>query len=323
MNMPSHTPPRGINRRHALQLLGAGGLALHSSLSAGTATPTPPWKSAVGLNGFQSGTSKYHKTYPIWEVLDFAESTGFDGIELVANWPQGGYPDSDETDRIQALRGLYDRYHLQIFSIQLGADGAFQPDPTTRRDWIQSTRNRLTLARQLGCACVGFWPYGSLGNQSVDQALRLLADSFRTIADLAAHYGIVTAFEIEPPFAFHTEDHLREILARTNHPNLKVIYDPSHFDLMNGSTGKPHEMLERVGVSHIGYVHLTDTDGTLRDGGTSKHLPCGDGHVDIPASLASLHQGGFRGWIMIDSWEVPNPYRACRQGLNAIQSFTP
>jgi len=29
------------------------------------------WKTAVGLNGFQSGTRKYHKNYPIWEVLDW------------------------------------------------------------------------------------------------------------------------------------------------------------------------------------------------------------------------------------------------------------
>jgi sugar phosphate isomerase/epimerase len=69
----------------------------------------------------------------------------------------------------------------------------------------------------------------------------------------------LAAFEIEPPFVFNTEDHLRRILAGTDHPALKTIYDPSHFGLMNGSTGRPHEMLRRIGVGNIGYVHLTDT----------------------------------------------------------------
>ena len=77
-------------------------------------------------------------------------------------------------------------------------------------------------------------------------------------------------------------------------------------------------------MDRIGYVHFTDTDGTLRDGATSKHLPAGDGHVDIPASLRTLKDGGFRGWLMVDAWEVPDPYDACarpcgrsgRQGID-------
>jgi sugar phosphate isomerase/epimerase len=90
---------------------------------------------------------------------------------------------------------------------------------------------------------------------------------------------------------------------------------------MNGSTGQPHEMLKRIGVENIGYVHFTDTDGTRRDGGTSKHLPCGDGHIDVKASLTTLWRGGFRGWINIDAWEIPDPYDACLKGKRAIDSF--
>ena len=89
---------------------------------------------------------------------------------------------------------------------------------------------------------------------------------------------------------------------------------------MNGSTGKPHELLLRLGVKNIGYVQLTDTDGTLRDDGTSKHLACGDGHANIPTSLNSLREGGFRGWIMIDTWEIPDPYDACTKGKQAIDA---
>ncbi|MCS1411800.1 MAG: hypothetical protein M2R45_05002 [Verrucomicrobia subdivision 3 bacterium] len=54
-----------------------------------------------------------------------------------------------------------------------------------------------------------------------------------------------------------------------------MLCDPSHFDLMNGSCGVPHEMSEWIGVDQIGYVHLTDYDGTLRDGETSKRLAFG------------------------------------------------
>ena len=69
----------------------------------------------------------------------------------------------------------------------------------------------------------------------------------------------------------------------------------------------------------IGYVQFCDTDGTLRDGGTSKHLACGDGHVDCSRSLKLLREGCFRGWIMVDEWEVPDPYDArikCKRAID-------
>lgn len=312
-------------RRNALKHLAAA-MALPALVEA--AQPAKPakdakWKTAVGLNGFQSGSRKYKKNYPIWEVLDFAARHRFDGIELVADWPAGGYPGSQEKERIQALRRLYDGFGLRIFSIQLSAGGAFSPNADERAKWLEEFRDRVLLARQLGCACVGLWPGGGLRGQTIDEAIERLAGSFREAGKMAADQGLIAAFEIEPPFVFNTEDHYLRILKQADHPALKGIYDPSHFDLMTGGTGKPEEMLKHVGVENIGYLHLCDTDGTLRDGGTSKHLACGDGHVDIPLSLRILREGGFRGWIMIDSWEVPDAYDACAKGKQAIDRAWP
>lgn len=280
---------------------------------------SPQWKTAIGLNGFASGERKYQRQYPLWEILEFAHQTGFDGVELVEGWPSGGYPRLQKKDRARALKGLYDRYGLQVFSLQVGAGGAFDPDAQKRRQWLQSFKEKARLASYLGCDCLGMWPGGGLRGQGIEQAIRHLSASFSEAARVGEQYGLVVAFEIEPPFVFNTESHLSQILEQTEGSPLKTIYDPSHFDLMSGSRGRPHEMLDRIGVETIGYVHLTDCDGTLRDGGTSKHLGCGDGHVDIPASLNALGRGGFEGWIMIDQWEVPDPYDASEKGLRAIQ----
>lgn len=314
-------PPR-LTRRQALGSLGALGLlAASAGVNPGAslhAAPNARWKTAVGLNGFESSARKYKKNYPLWEILDFAAREGFDGIELVSNWPTGGYPKSTEPDRIRALRRLYDGFGLQIFSIQLGVADAFAPDAATRKAWMQQFQDHAAFVRRVGGSCLGMWPGGGLRGQTIDQAIDRLAESFREAASIAADFGLLAAFEIEPPFVFNTEEHLRRILAQANHPSLKAIYDPSHFDLMNGSTGRPHEMLQRIGVKNIGYVHLTDTDGTLRDGGTSKHLAVGDGHAHITESLRVLRQGGFRGWIMVDAWEIPDPYDACAKAKRAM-----
>jgi sugar phosphate isomerase/epimerase len=317
MNPHSSAP---TNRRQWLARLGSASALAALSAHAAASVPNLRWRTAVGLNGFESASRKYGKTFPLWEILEFASREGFDGVELVQNWPMGNYPRADEAGRIAALRRLYSGYGLQVFSIQTGADGAFDPDEARRRQWVEDFRDRAAFARRLGCSCIGLWPGGGLRGQTLEQAIDRIGRSFRQAGEIAADFGLVAAFEIEPPFVFNREEHLRAIHAAADHPALKVIYDPSHFDLMNGSTGRPHEMLQRLGVKNIGYVQLTDTDGTLRDGGTSKHLPCGDGHAHIPDSLRILREAGFRGWIMIDEWEIPDPYDACTKGKRMLDA---
>jgi sugar phosphate isomerase/epimerase len=300
-----------LDRRTALKLLTTSVAASALSLGAAAQPESRKWRTAVGLNGFQSGARKYRKNYPIWEVLDFASREGFEGVELVGDWPSGGYPSVNEPDRVRALRRLYDSFGLRVFSIQLGAGGAFDPDEAGRNAWLKEFRDRAGFAGKMGCDCVGLWPGGGLRGQTIDQAIDRLAGTFREVGKIAADLGLLACFEIEPVFVFNTEDHYQRILHGADHPALKGIYDPSHFDQMNGATGRPEEMLQRIGVRNIGYVHFCDTDSTLRDGGTSKHLGCGDGRVDCGKSLRILKDGGFSGWLMVDAWEVPDPHDAC------------
>lgn len=310
-----------MQRRDALKILGAALLVSVESSASAYESKQRRWRTSFGLNGFASSSRKYGKTFPIWEVLDFAARTKFDGIELHGTWPMGRYPMSDESGRINALKRFYDAYDLQVFSIQTGAGGAFSPAVSDRKRWLEEFLDNARFAKSLGCDCIGMWPGGGLRGQTLAEAIEHLGHSFREAAKIAHDLGLTPAFEIEPVFIFNTEEHLLRILEKANHPALKTIYDPSHFDLMNSSAGRPHEMLRRIGVENIGYVHFTDTDGTRRDEGTSKHLPCGDGHIDVDASLRTLWEGGFQGWMNIDAWQVPDPYDACLKGKQAIESF--
>lgn len=281
---------------------------------------TRGWRIGAGLNGFMSSSHDYKKTYPIWEVLDFCTKQGFDGIELVPGWPMGGYPKADEKERIGALKGLYDRYGLKIYTIQPAAPGRpFAESSQERATWLKAFTEQIQLCKALGGDFIGHWPGGGLGDQTIDQALGRCVDSYRQAAKRCADVGMWLSFEIEPPFIFNTLDHLQRILEGVDHPACKTNYDPSHFDVMSGGRGKPEDMLRALGVRHIGHVHLTDTDGTIF-GGTSKHLPCGDGHCDIAASLRTLWDGGYRGWIMIDGWKVQDVYDACSKGKRAIEA---
>ncbi len=276
----------------------------------------PGWKTAIGLNGFDSSHHKYGTLYTIDEIIKFAKDAGFDGLELIQGWPFGNYPSSKDKEAVDKLIAYYHSSGLQPFSIQIMADGAFDPEDGARKEWLKLFEDRVQLAKKLGAAHVGLWPVGGLRGQSLDKALEYLGNSFREALNIATSHDIVPGFEIEPPFVFNTVEHMQQIIDRSG---MKFIYDPSHCDLMHGSVGRPHEVLEKLGVQRVAYVHLTDTDGTLRDGGTSKHLAAGDGHAQLEVSLRMLKEGGFQGWIMCDAWEIPDPYDACRKAKSMIE----
>ncbi|HEO71430.1 MAG TPA: sugar phosphate isomerase/epimerase, partial [Candidatus Hydrogenedentes bacterium] len=233
----------GTTRREFLGDMAAlgGAVALRS---AAESTDAKCWKAGLGLNGFMSSGQDYKKTYPIWEVLDFASREGFDGIELVQGWPMGPYPSADDPARVAALKRLYDAYGLQIYTIQNGGAGVYAANAEDRKRWLDAFRGTVRLCEQLGCDFVGHWPGGPLmGNADVGEAIKSLAAGYREAAQMCADAGMFLSFEIEPPFIFNTPEHLERILAETDHPACKTNYDPSHFDLMWGSKGKPEEML--------------------------------------------------------------------------------
>jgi sugar phosphate isomerase/epimerase len=278
------------------------------------------WRLAFGLNGFESSEQSFKNNFPIWEVFEFAEREGFEGIEMVPNWPrQGMYLDPADDGRIAKLRRFFAKYNLKIFSIQTFGAEAFQRDRSVREGWVKRFAGLARFAHKAGCECVGYWPGGELGGQTVDQGIDSLVWSLREMGKILNDEELMLGIEIEPPFAFNKIEHMIRILDGADHPRVKAIYDPSHFDVMNGSRGKPHELVERIGVDRIGYIQFTDTDGTLFHG-TSKHLPCGDGHIDVQKSLETLWRGGFEGWFMFDAWDTQNPYDACHKGRLAVEA---
>jgi sugar phosphate isomerase/epimerase len=333
-SLPDRHQPAASNRRRFVKDFAATAAAMAAAITTADATAQEPtkrpargcsgnqrrWRLAFGLNGFESSERSYHNNFPIWEVLEFAEREGFEGIELVPNWPgRDMYVDPDDDARIASLHGLFAKYNLKIFSIQTFAPEAFQPNRSVREGWVKRFARLARFARKVDCECIGYWPGGDPGGQTVDQAIDSLVWSLREMGKVMSDEDLMLAIEIEPPFVFNKIEHMIRLLDGADHPRVKAIYDPSHFDVMNGSRGRPHELVERIGVDRIGYIQFTDTDGTLLHG-TSKHLPCGDGHIDVQKSLETLWRGGFEGWFMFDAWDTQNPYDACHKGQLAVQA---
>lgn len=286
---------------------------------------TSPWKFAIGLNGFGSSETHHGKRYVYDEILSFARDEGFEGIELWRNW-RNGYPDPADDASIRASRQKIESFGLRVFSIQAGVSGVnpVSTDADERAEYTAKLKRQVDLAVKFGCDAMGLWSAGSPQDEvTEDQLIDRFAKVVRPVARYAIERGILLAIEGEPPLIINSPERYHKLFAAVGMEEFKAIFDPSHFDVLGGAQGRPEDLLLELGVDRIGYVQFCDGDSTLRPfpngrGGTSKHLPCGQGVYDTPKLCSILREGGFRGWFQMDSWGTEDAYvtsKTCKDSV--------
>ncbi len=309
-------------------------LAQLAALGCSTAPPhrepekRSPWKLAIGLNGFGSSETHHGKKYDYDEILAFARDEGFEGIELWRGW-RGGYPDPQDDAAILAQRRKIESYGLQIFSIQAGVSGVnpIASDEAERAEYAAKLKTYVDLAHKFGCDAMGLWAGGRPDDGAGEDAIiERLAGVVEPAARYAVERGMFLAIEGEPPLIVNSAERYRKLFAAVGMDEFKVIFDPSHFDILGGAQGRPEDLLLDLGIDRVGYVQFCDGDSTLRpfpDGraGTSRHLPCGQGVYDIAKLCKILYDGGFEGWFQMDSWATEDAYLTSKTCKDAVVEF--
>ena len=90
-------------RSFVAQAVGMNLLMSHGWKTMAAAWDKLEWKAALGMNGFASAIQKYGTAFEIEDILEFAGSVNFGGVELVENWPHPQYPSSSDRDAIKKL----------------------------------------------------------------------------------------------------------------------------------------------------------------------------------------------------------------------------
>jgi sugar phosphate isomerase/epimerase len=113
-----------------------------------------------------------------------------------------------------------------------------------------------------------------------------IRDAFMSLADMAAENDIVVSIEAHAGTDFETPEKAVWMMEQTQHPNLKLDLDISHF-VVEGS-----EMVHSVELCapHSSMVHIKD--GEKVNGQVEFCLP-GDGGIDIPGFLGALRANGL------------------------------
>jgi sugar phosphate isomerase/epimerase len=125
-----------------------------------------------------------------------------------------------------------------------------------------------------------------------------LASTWRVAAEECMREDILLVWEYEPGFWLNKPGEVKRMLEEIDHSNFKVLFDTSH-SYMGAVVGARHtgereilpggvtEYAQLLG-SHIGHLHLIDSDGCLHDHTTSTHYPFGERSINFVEVLNAL-----------------------------------
>ena len=124
------------------------------------------------------------------------------------------------------------------------------------------------------------------GAPAWDTGKEQIRDSFLRLADVAAEYDAIIAIEAHAGTDFETPEKAAWIIEQTQHPNLKLDLDISHF-YVEGA-----EVVHSVDLCapHSVMVHIKDG---YKDEEGIHYCLTGAGTIDIPLFLTALRNNGI------------------------------
>lgn len=223
---------------------------------------------------------------PFLERLDAAKAAGFAAVECVAPYVE---PAPVIADRLNSL-GL----RMALFNMPAGDWGAGErgiaADPSRKADFKDSIDTALTYARATNCRTLHLmagkipadadrtaWTETLIGN------VRLAADAAATEEITIVLEPINTRIDI-PGYFYDTTAKVLSVMDAADRPNVKLLYDIYHMQIMEGDLARTVERL----MPRIGHVQLADNPG--------RNEP-GTGEINYPWLLSRLDALGYSGWV--------------------------
>lgn len=266
--------------------------------------------------------------WSLQEVCRFAAETGYDGVELNGFRPHAPFEDFDTGGKRRALRA-------ELAALGLGAS-AYAPDlrtvPPTEvpaSDYLRAIDRCVAFCADVDVRLLRVdtgAPPASLPPAEHEARVARLVRTWRVAADRATRDGVTLVWEFEPGFWLDHPADVARMLELVDHPAFRVLFDTSHAYVGALVAARQPGAPERIDdglpayarelAPSIGHLHLADSDGTLHEEGTSRHLALGAGVVDFPATLAALGATAHAlPWWCVDLCFCPTVTRDAKSAL--------
>jgi len=223
---------------------------------------------------------------PFLDRFDAAAAAGFRAVECVAPYVA---PPQAVRERLEAL-GL----EMALFNLPAGdwaaGDRGMAADPARREAFGES----IDLAREYAQATGAKTLHLMAGKiaPGADRAAwtNTLVNNVRMAADVLAADGVTVVLEPintrvdMPGYFYDTTAAVLAVMDAAARPNVKLLYDVYHMQIMEGDLART---LERL-MPRIGHVQIADNPGRGEPG---------SGEINYPWLLSRLDALGYSGWV--------------------------
>lgn len=247
---------------------------------------------------------------PLETCLSETRQAGYAGTELGGKFPRDA----------AVLKPILDGYGLALVSGWYDGRCAEK----TVEEEFEAITPHLTLLRDMGCRHV-VYADTSLGRHGaiwgpISQRPRLEADEWpgygrklTALAERFADFGVRMAFHHHMGTIVETDAEVGLLMQHTG-PAVGLLYDTGH-SVFSG--GDPVSLV-RAHVGRIVHVHCKDarkpvldharaTDQSFMDAVIAGIFTVpGDGFIDYPTILRTLHDAGYSGWMVVEAEQDPN-----------------
>lgn len=221
-----------------------------------------------------------------FEAVRLVKDVGYDALEICAadGWPSSplDFTAAQQSDLGKLSQDLGFGSPIMFALIDVCAP---QSD---RMAMLDLTKNKFDMVQRLHYDDSPILITTTPGHSAPpwESGREQIRDAFLSLADMAAENDIVVAIEAHAGTDFETPEKAVWMMEQTQHPNLKLDLDISHF-VVEGS-----EMVHSVNLCapHSAMVHIKD--GEKIDGQVQFCLP-GDGGIDIPGFMTALRNNGL------------------------------
>jgi sugar phosphate isomerase/epimerase len=252
---------------------------------------------------------------------------GYTGVEIMADVPHA-WPAWMLDEQKQGLRDALAANHLAISNINAFMMHAIndsrqrywhpswiEPDRHYRQIRIDHTKRALTLARELGAACITTEPGGPVAaGESWSAALALFVEMIKPVAEHAEKEGVLLLVEPEPGLLIETADQFLEFMQHIDSPAVRLNFDIGHAYCVGDD---PAATIPRV-ARFIRHFHLEDIAATR----VHQHLVPGEGVIDFAATFRAIRAIGYDGWVTIELYPyADDPDTAARTALQRVREI--
>jgi sugar phosphate isomerase/epimerase len=253
---------------------------------------------------------------------------GYRGVEIMADVPHA-WPAFMLPEQKQAIRDALAANGLAISNVNSFMMHAIndrrqrywhpswiEPDSNYRAIRVDHTKRALTMARELGAACITTEPGGPVAaGESWTAALKLFVQEIKPVAEHAEKVGVLLLVEPEPGLLIETSEQFEEFMRHIDSPAVGLNFDIGHMYCVGED---PAVALKRL-APFVRHIHLEDIAATR----VHQHLVPGAGAVNFTEVLRAIRAIGYDGWVTVELYPyIDEPDKAAQTAFERIRTIS-